>query len=123
MGEGGMRRVRRLWAAVAVLALAAGCASPAPAPGAGGGAAVPAPPAQSPAPATGYQARPYADPCGADELQWLVGQPRTEIPVPVDVTRRRVTCTACPLTEDFSPTRLNILFDRDTGRVEQVRCG
>lgn len=64
-----------------------------------------------------------ADQCGAYRLQHLVGQPRTEIPVPVDVTSRRVTCTECPLTENYSAGRLNILFDRDTGLVERVYCG
>ncbi len=63
------------------------------------------------------------DQCGAASLQSLIGQPRTEIPVPVDVTSRRVTCTECPLTEDYSASRLNILFNRDTGLVERVYCG
>jgi hypothetical protein len=64
-----------------------------------------------------------ADFCKANDLQWLVGKPRTEIPVPVDVINRRVVCTTCPVTEDFSPYRLNIFFDPDSGIVEQVRCG
>ena len=64
-----------------------------------------------------------ADLCKAGELQWLVGKPRTDIPVPVDVVNRRVVCTSCPVTEDFSPYRVNIFFDRETGVVEQVRCG
>ena len=63
------------------------------------------------------------DMCKAGELQWLVGKPKTEIPVPVDVVNRRVTCTTCPVTEDFSPYRLNIFFDQQTGVIEQVRCG
>lgn len=63
------------------------------------------------------------DLCHAAELQTLVGQPRTEIPVPVDVINRRVTCTTCPITEDYSPYRLNIFYDQDTGIVEEVRCG
>ena len=63
------------------------------------------------------------DLCHAAELQSLVGQPRTEIPVPVDVINRRVTCTTCPVTEDYSPYRLNIFYDQDTGIVEEVRCG
>lgn len=63
------------------------------------------------------------DLCHAAELQNLVGQPRTEIPVPVDVINRRVTCTTCPITEDYSPYRLNIFYDQDTGVVEEVRCG
>ena len=63
------------------------------------------------------------DLCHAAELQNLVGQPRTEIPVPVDVINRRVTCTTCPVTEDYSPYRLNIFYDQNTGIVEEVRCG
>ena len=46
-----------------------------------------------------------ADMCKAEPLQWLVGKPKTEIPVPVEVVNRRVTCTTCPVTEDYSPYR------------------
>ena len=63
------------------------------------------------------------DVCRAGELQWLVGKPKTEIPVPVDVVNRRVTCTTCPVTDDYSPYRLNIFFNARTQIVEQVRCG
>ena len=66
---------------------------------------------------------PTTDLCGAGDMQWLVGKPKTEIPVPVDVVNRRVTCTTCPVTEEFSPHRLNIFFNDQTGIVEQVRCG
>jgi hypothetical protein len=66
---------------------------------------------------------PTADQCRAGELQWLVGKPKIEIPVPVDVVNRRVTCTSCPITQDYSPTRLNIFFNDQTEIVEQVRCG
>lgn len=64
-----------------------------------------------------------ADLCKADENQWLIGKPRTEIPVPVDVINRRVACTTCPITEDYSPYRLNIFYNQQTGLVETVRCG
>lgn len=64
-----------------------------------------------------------ADLCKAQELQWLVGKPRSQIPVPVDVVNRRVACTTCPITEDFSPYRLNIFYNQQTGLIEQVRCG
>jgi hypothetical protein len=64
-----------------------------------------------------------ADLCKAEELQWLVGKPRSQIPVPVDVVNRRVVCTTCPITEDYSPYRLNIFYNQLTGLVEQVRCG
>ncbi len=68
---------------------------------------------------------PQADPdlCKAGELQWLVGKPRTEIPVPVEVVNRRVAGTTCPVTEDYSAYRLNIFFNSETDLVEQVRCG
>lgn len=109
MEQGG---VRSLIGLTAVLLVAA-CTSPEP-----------PPVVTSPPPLPAYDARPVPrDQCGAEALQHLVGQPRTEIPVPVDVTSRRVTCTTCPLTEDYSPSRLNILYDRDSGLVERVYCG
>lgn len=64
-----------------------------------------------------------ADLCKAQDLQYLVGRPRNEIPVPVEIVNRRVTCTTCPVTMDFSPYRLNIFYNADTQLVEQVRCG
>lgn len=66
---------------------------------------------------------PTIDMCRAGELQWLVGKPKTEIPVPVDVVSRRVACTTCPVTTDYVPERLNIFFNDQTQIIEQVRCG
>lgn len=63
------------------------------------------------------------DLCKAADFQYLVGRPRTEIPVPVEVVSRRVVCTTCPVTMDFSPHRLNIFYNDQSGIVEQVRCG
>lgn len=63
------------------------------------------------------------DVCRAGELQYLIGKPKTEIPVPVDVVNRRVTCTTCPVTEDYSPYRLNIFYNAQSEIVEVVRCG
>ena len=94
----------------------------------------PAPVAEQPAPRAVEQAeqsRPVgdrmppseADLCKAGDLQWLVGRSKTEIPVPVEVVNRRVTCTTCMITEDYSAYRLNIFFNDQTGIVEQVRCG
>lgn len=75
-------------------------------------------------PSTGQNpAASAADLCRAGEMQWLVGKPKTEIPVPVEMDNRRVTCTTCAVTEDYSPRRLNIFFNEQTGIVEQVRCG
>ena len=111
LGKGGL---------IAFAALA-GCASPAsdaPAPRAVEQAQVSLAPVGSRVPQDST-----TDLCRAGELQWLVGKPKTEIPVPVNVVNRRVTCTTCPITEDFSPYRLNIFFNAQTDVVEQVRCG
>lgn len=124
MGKGGVR----LTIGAGLCMLLASCSSSAPPPSA------PRPPVALPAPDVLDRAaanQPVGsrmpqvdgDLCHAAELQSLVGQPRTEIPVPVDVINRRVTCTSCPITEDYSPYRLNIFYDQDTGIVEEVRCG
>ncbi|AQR63504.1 hypothetical protein BZG35_11640 [Brevundimonas sp. LM2] len=63
------------------------------------------------------------DLCKAADFQYLVGRSRTEIPVPVEVVSRRVVCTTCPVTQDFSAHRLNIFYNEQTDIVEQVRCG
>jgi hypothetical protein len=109
LGKGGL---------IALLALAA-CATPvsdAPAPRA-------IEEAQLDQPTGSRLSNPTVDMCRAGQLQWLVGKPKTDIPVPVDVVNRRVTCTTCPVTEDYSPSRLNIFFNEQTDIVEQVRCG
>lgn len=64
-----------------------------------------------------------ADLCKARDHQYLVGKLKSEIPVPVEVVNRRVVCTTCPVTMDFSPYRLNFFFNAETNIVEQVRCG
>jgi hypothetical protein len=61
--------------------------------------------------------------CDAPSLTYLIGRPRTEIPVPADLSRRRVVCTHCPGNTDYQPTRTNILFDPATGRITAVKCG
>ena len=63
------------------------------------------------------------DTCQAGEFQYLVGKPRTDIPVPVDPSKRRVACTTCPVTMDFRADRLNIFYDEATGIVREARCG
>ena len=81
----------------------------------------PAPaPAQTPAPPP---AQASGDQCGAAEMADLVGKPRTDIPVPVDPSRRRVYCTTCTVTQDYDPTRLNIVIDSQTGLIKEVKCG
>ncbi|HEX6859248.1 MAG TPA: hypothetical protein VF138_03495 [Caulobacteraceae bacterium] len=75
---------------------------------------VPPPPPPPPEP---------VDFCGAKALQYLIGKHRNEIPIPVDPSGRRVTCTTCPVTMDYSPSRLNILYESSTGIIKEVKCG
>lgn len=63
------------------------------------------------------------DACGVAAHTYLVGKNRSEIPVPVDPSLRRVSCTTCAVTMDFNPRRLNIIFDQNSGTVTQVKCG
>ena len=63
------------------------------------------------------------DACGAAALAHLVGKNKSEIPVPVNPGQRRVACNTCPVTEEFSPWRLNIFYDATTGVITEVRCG
>ena len=66
---------------------------------------------------------PEPDSCKSADFKYLIGRNKSEIPVPTDHSRRRVTCTTCPVTMDYRPERLNILFDADTGIVKEVKCG
>lgn len=107
----------RSWLAGALAALTlTGCATEPAAP-----PPAPPPPVYVPPPAP--VPMPVRDQCGAGALQTLIGRSRTEIPVPVNPASRRVTCTTCPVTMDFNPARLNILYDADSGIVREVKCG
>ncbi|HEX4199794.1 MAG TPA: hypothetical protein VHZ26_20340 [Caulobacteraceae bacterium] len=68
-------------------------------------------------------APPIASRCEAASLAYLVGKPRTEIPVPVNPNTRRVSCTTCPVTQDYNPGRTDILFDAASGLITEVKCG
>jgi hypothetical protein len=61
--------------------------------------------------------------CDAPSLAYLIGKPRTEIPVPADLSKRRVACTTCPASDDYRPDRTDIIFNARTGRVSEVTCG
>lgn len=61
--------------------------------------------------------------CKADQYQRYIGRNRSELPArPADETWR-VTCTTCPVTMDYNPRRLNILYDQSTGVIREVKCG
>lgn len=80
----------------------------------------PAPQQSVPAPAY----KPVAnDTCGASALQYLIGKPRTEIPVPLQPSQRRVVCSTCVTTQEFRADRQTIVFDSDTGLITSIKCG
>jgi len=117
---------------LAVLVLA-GCASgPEDAPAPQKPAAVAPPsavydhPAQTPVPrpVPKPEYKPMAnDTCGANGLQYLVGKPRTEIPIPLDPGSRRVICSTCVTTQEYRADRQTIVFDSDTGLIKSITCG
>lgn len=77
---------------------------------------------ETPAPAP--QLKPMADDqCGAQPLQYLVGKPRTDIPVPLDPSMRRVVCSTCVVTQEYRADRQTITFNSDTGLITSVKCG
>ena len=109
MGKTSMRGIAITLAAVALLT---GCSSKQE------------PRNEPPQPTSPQIERPQAGAqCGAHELAYLVGKSKSQIPVPVDPSRRRVACTTCPVTMDYNPTRLNIFFDAETGIIKEVKCG
>jgi hypothetical protein len=63
------------------------------------------------------------DACGAKDMQYLVGLPKSDIPVPLNPRLRRVVCSTCAMTMDYSPERQTIIFDVKTNLVTEVRCG
>lgn len=61
--------------------------------------------------------------CKAPQYQRYVGQNRSQLPTKPANETWRVTCTTCPVTMDYNPQRLNILFDEATGIIREVKCG
>ena len=61
--------------------------------------------------------------CRADQYQRFIGQNRSELPSRPSNETWRVTCTTCPVTMDYNPGRLNILYDETSGVIREVKCG
>ena len=60
--------------------------------------------------------------CGADKHLHLKGTNVAAVSFPADANVR-VACTTCPTTRDYRPDRLNVLFDQQTGIIQELRCG
>ena len=105
-----MKRIKQALAAAALM-LAAGCQTRyLPVDDAGRTTAAP-PPVR----ATPVSTAPSApDTCGAEKLRYLVGKSRLQIPVAVDMSKRRVICTTCVMSHLDDPLRTTIVFDEAT---------
>jgi hypothetical protein len=112
--------VTRTWALAVLIALGSCAEQAKPPPQAPAPAPAPPPPPQAVAPQPPPAPR---DSCGAAPLQYLVGKPRTDIPVPVNPSRRRVICSTCVTTHDIVSSRQTIVFDAQSGLVSSVKCG
>lgn len=63
------------------------------------------------------------DQCRASQYQSWVGRNRSELPAAPAGEVWRVTCSTCPVTMDYNPRRLNIVYDDASGVIRSVRCG
>ena len=116
MGKEGMRRLVSRIALVLALTSLAACAQRPPQ------WAAPAPTIE-PVPLAKVAPEPgKPDLCNAKSLSYLIGRPRTDIPIPVDPSTRQVVCTTCIAPDDHSDTRQRILFDAETSLITAVGC-
>ncbi len=123
-------KTRTIVMATAAAVLLAGCQTRyLPVDDAGRHTAVPPPAAGAVAPVSTNALPPapaplaaLSDSCGAGALRYLVGKPKTQIPVPVDLSKRQVICTTCTLPANEDPSRATILFDPTSGLVTDVMC-
>ena len=61
--------------------------------------------------------------CRADQYQQYIGRHRSELPPKPANETWRVTCTTCPVTMDYNPSRLNIFYEESSGIIREVKCG
>ena len=61
--------------------------------------------------------------CKAEQYQRFVGRHRSELPAQPAGETWRVTCTTCPVTMDYSHSRLNIFYEQSSGIIREVKCG
>lgn len=69
------------------------------------------------APAPGLLAQ-----CGADRLIGLIGLPVADLPAQPATRSLRILRPGDPVTEDFNPSRLNVILDAGD-HISAVSCG
>jgi len=62
------------------------------------------------------------DSCHARDHARYIGEAASEIPVGALPSTARVVCHNCAVTQDYAPSRLNVILDED-GVVASLRCG
>lgn len=60
--------------------------------------------------------------CKADRSMSLIGSHVGAVTFP-EGANVRIVCTTCAMTRDYRPDRLNVLFDEQTGIIQELRCG
>ncbi|NEY90051.1 I78 family peptidase inhibitor [Tabrizicola oligotrophica] len=65
---------------------------------------------------------PPADACGASDLQYLLGQPESELQTLQFAGPVRIIHPGTAVTMDYSESRLNIEID-DAGKISRLSCG
>lgn len=68
----------------------------------------------------GVQAAP--DTCGAARHAHLMNRPVSEAPPAGSIPNYRLAALDDAITMDYREDRLNIFYDRDTGRIVGIRC-
>ncbi len=68
-------------------------------------------------------AEPPKDSCGAGALQAYVGKSKDTLPPVPEGRTRRLVCTTCMMTMDYSPVRQTVVFENGSGIVKSAKCG
>ena len=106
-------RVKLFASFLLLLAALAGCQSPPPN----------TPPADDAADASPALPAADQDTCQAASHASLLGTNYKQAPTAPAGKVYRVVCTTCPMTMDFNPQRLNIIYDEKSGLIRRLTCG
>lgn len=63
------------------------------------------------------------DGCGAHAYAALIRQPVSNAPQPAANRSVRIVGDGDAVTMDYSPQRLNIYYDKRSGRITGIKCG